>query len=306
MENHGDQTTLSTTDSVVVKSAGAEEETSLQLCLFVAFMLPVCAIIVIGNSLVLIAPLKFPKLRMKQHVFLMNVAVADLATGLLATPIILVTELMPQLMSGFFFCVSRMTIAYTGTVASNLLLLASSVERYVAIHHPFLHEKTCSRKTIGLSCGIIWIYALGMGMSLSLGWNNWSPDILCFVAHVSPFPLTTLTFSQAFLVMTVIGILYARIFNTARKQAKRIAEDNMAAGITTQTSKAGLKAAKVTAMVVLACIVFVLPYVITLYLESIQAHVGAKLNLQRKSNLILRFLFYLRQFCCTSMLPPTP
>ena len=164
MEDNGDQTTLSTTDGVVVNSAGAEEELSLQLYLFMAFMLPVCAIIVIGNSLVLIAPWKFPKLRIKQHVYLMNVAVADLATGLLATPIILLTELRPQLMSEFFFCVSRMTIAYTGTVASNFLLLASSIERYVAIQHPFLHEKTCSRKTIALS-----IMRCHMGLCLSDG-----------------------------------------------------------------------------------------------------------------------------------------
>ena len=290
MEEERGPTTLSTTDNVI-NSAGAEEELSLQVYLFMAFMLPVCAIIVIGNSLVLIAPWKFPKLRMKQHVFLMNVAVADLATGLLATPIILVTELMPQLMSEFFFCVSRMTIAYTCTVASNLLLLASSIERYVAIQHPFLHEKTCSGKTIALSCGVIWVYALAMGMSLSLGWNNWSPDILCFVAHVSPFPLTTLTFCQAFVVMTVIGMLYARIFNTARKQAKRIAEDNMAAGITTQTSKAGLKAAKVTAMVVLAYMICFIPYVTTVYLESIQTHLGPKSPEEVASDFEIPILF---------------
>ena len=271
MEENG--TTLTTIDDVA-NSVGAEEELSLHVYLFIAFMLLVCAIIVIGNSLVLIAPWKFPKLRTKRHVFLINVAVADLATGLLATPIILVTELRPQLTSEFFFCVSRLSIAYTCIVASNFLLLASSIERYVAIHHPFLHEKTCSGKTIALSCGVIWVYALAMGMSLSLGWNNWSPDIRCFVAHVSPFPLMTLTVCQAFVVMTVIGMLYARIFSTALKQAKRIAEDNMTAAMTGKNSRSGLKAAKVTAMVVLAYIICVIPYVITLYLASIQTHLG--------------------------------
>ncbi len=289
MEEDGSPTTIGTTGSVATNNTGSADGLSLYVYLFLAFMLPVCGIIVIGNSLVLIAPWKFPKLRMKQHVFLMNVAVADLATGLLATPIILATELRPQLWEQFFFCVSRMTIAYTSTVASNLLLLASSIERYVAMS--FLHEKTCSGKTMALSCGVIWVYALAMGVSLSLGWNNWSPEILCFVAHVSPFPLTTLTFCQAFVVMTVNGLLYARIFNTARKQAKRIAEDNMAAGITGHTPKAGLKAAKVTAMVVLAYMICLIPYVTTVFLESIQTHLGPKSPEEVASDFEIPILF---------------
>ncbi len=253
-----------------------EEGPTIQVYLFLALMIPVFGIIVIGNSLVLIAPWKFPKLRLKQHVFLMNLAVADLVTGLLATPIKVLIEVNPKVTSQFFFCVARMNIAYTCTLASNALLLAASIERYVAIQHPFLHQKTCSAKTLAASCGIIWLYALVLGMLLSSGWNNWSPEIICFVAHVSPFPLTTLTLCQAFLVMIIIAGLYARIFHTARKQAKRIAEDNRAAGITDQAPKAGLKAAKVTAMVVLAYMSCFIPYVTTVYIEAIHVHLGPK------------------------------
>ncbi len=291
MEEKGGLTTLSTADSIVRNTTEPEEGSSFQVYLFLAFMLPVCVIIVIGNSLVLIAPWKFPKLRMKQHVFLMNVAVADLLTGLLATPIKILIEVNPKVTSQFFFCVARMTIAYTFTVASNLLLLASSIERYVAIQYPFLHAKTCSGKTIALSCGVIWVYALAMGMSISLGWNNWSRDVVCFVAYVSPFPLTTLTFCKAFVVMTVIGVLYTRIFHTARVQGKRIAEDNMAAGITRKPPKAGLKAAKVTGMVVLAYMICFIPYVTTLFLESIQTHLGPKSPEEVASDFEIPILF---------------
>ncbi len=241
---------------------------SLEVYLFLAFMLPVCFVIVAGNSLVLIAPWKFTRLRKKQHVFLMNVAVADLATGLLATPVVLVAELKPLWSTWFFFCVGRITIVYICASASNLLLLAATIERYMAIHHPFSHEKTCTPKVLAISCAVVWLYASAIGVSVSLGWNNWSPDEICFGAHVFPFPLTALTTCQALVVMVVIAGLYARIFHTAQKQARRIAEDNMAAS-NTRVSKSGLKAAKVTAMVVLVYMICFVPYVLTLFLQAL-------------------------------------
>ncbi len=108
----------------------------------------------------LVAPWKFPRLRLKHHVFLMNVAAAD--SGLIATPILLATVLMSK--KGFQLlsvCALRLTIDYTCMVASSLLLLASSIERCVAIQHPLLHGNTCSGKTLAISCGVILGLLLG-------------------------------------------------------------------------------------------------------------------------------------------------
>ncbi len=192
-----DNTTVALNATTATTEDNHDETLSVGVYAFLAFMLPVCFVTVVGNSLVLIAPWKFPRLRKKQHVFLLNVAVADLATGLLGTPVVLITELKPKWSTWFFFCVGRITIVYTCASASNLLLLAASVERYLAIHHPFTHEKTCTAKVLAVSCGVIWLYASAMGASMSLGWNNWSPDEICLGANVFPFPLTALTTCQA-------------------------------------------------------------------------------------------------------------
>ena len=236
--------------------------------LFLGLMLPINCVILLGNSLVLIAPWKFPRLRKKHHVFLINVAVADLATGLLATPIVLIQELKPEWSSWYFFCVGRISIVSVCACASNLLLLAATIERYVAIHYPFYYEKACTSKVLAISCGIIWLYSVSAGASVTLGWNNWSPDELCFIAHVCPFPFVMLAASQISAVMVVMVGLYARIFHTARVQASLIAEENIAISNSRRTT-AGLKAAKVTAMVVVAYMICFIPYIFTWSLASV-------------------------------------
>ncbi len=236
--------------------------------LFLGLMLPVNCVILVGNSLVLIAPWKFPRLRKKHHVFLINVAVADLATGLIATPVVLIQELKAEWSSWYFFCVGRISIVYVCACTSNLLLLAATIERYIAIHYPFYYEKTCTSKALVMSCGIIWLYSMGAGASLSLGWNNWSPDELCFTAHVCPFSFIMLAAAQTLAVMVVIVGLYARIFCTARLQANHIAEENIAVSNIRPTAT-GLKAAKVTAMVIVAYMICFIPYVFTWSLASV-------------------------------------
>ncbi len=244
----------------------SNEPVPLQFYLFLAFMLPVTCVIVVGNSLVLIVLWKFPLFRKRRHVFLMNVAAADLVSGLLSSPIVLITELKRDWRSRFFLCVGRLTIGYTWASVTNLLLLAATIERYIAIHHPFAHEKTCTPRVLAVSCVIIWLYSSTLGASMSLGWNNWSPDEICFISLVFPFPLGILNLSQAFAGMVVYVVLYARIFSTARKQARRIAENNVATLNCGSASTNGIKAAKVTALVVLVYMVCYIPYSFTFLL----------------------------------------
>ena len=251
-----------------LKSTTTTIATKIGPHLFLGLMLPVCCVIIVGNSLVLIAPLKFPRLRKKHHVFLINVAVADLATGLFATPVVMIYELKPEWSSWYFFCVGRITIIYIGACASNVLLLAATVERYIAIHYPFSYEKTCTSKTLAMSCGIIWLYSTCIGGSISIGWNNWSPDEHCFTAHICPFGFIMLTATQILVLLVAIGGLYARIFHTARLQANHIEEDNLAVSNSRRTTT-GLKAAKVTAMVIVAYMVCFIPYVFTCVVGSV-------------------------------------
>ena len=261
MEYENNTTTdLNSTTTTIAPEVGAY--------LFLGLMLPVSCVILIGNSLVLITPWKFPRLGKKHHVFLINIAIADLTTGLLATPVVLIQELKPEWNSWYFFCVGRITIVYVCACASNLLLLAATVERYIAIHYPFYYEKTCTSKVLAMSCGIIWLYSTSVGASVSLGWNNWSPDELCFTAHVCTFSFLMLAASQILAVLVVIVGLYARIFHTARMQANHIEENSIAVSNIRHTTT-GLKAAKVTAMVIVAYMICFIPYVFTCCLASV-------------------------------------
>lgn len=179
----------------------------------------------IGNVSTCIVIARNKSMHTATNYYLFSLAVSDLLLLISGLPaeVYLVWSKYPYIF-GEGFCVLRGLAAECSTNASVLTITAFTVERYVAICHPFLsHTMSKLSRAIKLIL-VIWLIALcfAIPQALQFGIVQLTPEgqdlIICtlknaFIKH--SFELSTLLF---FVVpMTLITVLYALIGLKLRK-----------------------------------------------------------------------------------------
>ncbi|XP_008548422.1 pyrokinin-1 receptor [Microplitis demolitor] len=180
---------------------------------------------IIGNVSTCIVIARIKSMHTATNYYLFSLAVSDLLLLISGLPaeVYLVWSKYPYIF-GEGFCVVRGLAAECSTNASVLTIAAFTVERYIAICHPFLSHTMSKLSRVVKLILVIWLVAMSFAIPQALQFGvieypNISPDVvICtrkspFIKH--SFEIATLLF---FIIpMTLITVLYSMIGLKLRK-----------------------------------------------------------------------------------------
>ncbi|XP_060769068.1 trace amine-associated receptor 13c-like [Neoarius graeffei] len=241
----------------------------LYVCSAAVVLLTVC-----GNLLVIISVFHFKQLHTPTNTLVFSLAVSDFFIGAFVMPPMLIWIIESCWIFGGGVCLYLLLISGFLTIVSVYNIALIAVDRYLALSNPFLYMNHVSvritRVVIVFDWGVVMVYNLAL-----LYFNgNFMNVLLCpgecfyFVNEVWSVIDLVITF---IFPLSIIIILYTRVFVIAKKHASAIRELNNhtrpeTQKITSHSMKSERKAAKVLGILVSVFLVCLLPYYIYRFL----------------------------------------
>ncbi|XP_042251501.1 adenosine A2a receptor b [Thunnus maccoyii] len=201
---------------------------------YIGMELVIACLAVAGNILVCWAVCRNSNLQSITNFFVVSLAVADIAVGLLAIPFAIAISI--GFCACFHGCLFMACFLLVLTQSSIFNLLAVAVDRYIAIKNPLRYN---SLVTVQRAKGIIalcWVLSVGIGLTPMLGWNNSLNSTNCsnsnsscsegmteclFESVVRLDYMVYFNFFGCVLVpLMVMLVIYAHIFMVARHQLR--------------------------------------------------------------------------------------
>lgn len=203
---------------------------------------------VVGNVSTCVVIAKNKSMHTATNYYLFNLAVSDM--------VLLISGLPPEMyriwspdtyVFGEAFCVLQGFAAETSANASILIITAFTVERYLAICHPFLAHATSMLSRVVRYIIAIWIVALALAIpqAIQFGIETETRDgvqmshctvVKTFVEHA--FEISTFVFFVG--PMTLITILYVMIWIRLKK-SKKIAAHRVSTSTVSSSTAEGRK-----------------------------------------------------------------
>nr|XP_054761145.1 histamine H3 receptor-like [Lytechinus pictus] len=137
------------------------------VCLFI----PSTVITVLGNALVLAAYKRDERIRKRgTNTFVLNLAIADLLVGI--TMIIYIPQyITDKWLFGRNFCIIVWAISY---IATDVTVIAISVDRYLMVRNAMKYQIHQSRKLIVLIIIVVWFFCSLVHTSLAFIYSAWT------------------------------------------------------------------------------------------------------------------------------------
>ncbi|XP_053313547.1 adenosine receptor A3 [Spea bombifrons] len=193
---------------------------------------------VLGNIMVIWAVKLNPGLQNTTFYFIVSLAFADLAVGLLVVPLSIILSLGVQ--QHFHACLFMCCLVIILTNASILCLLAIAIDRYLRIKIPIRYKTMITSQQIYLSIVCVWIVSFLMGLVPMFGWNNSSNleeeqmnYLNCTFTSVMSMEFIVYfnTIGWVFLPLMIMLVLYIEIFYLIRKQLKQTTSKTTGKGV---------------------------------------------------------------------------
>ena len=207
----------------------------------------VSLITIVGNVLVLLSFKVNSQLKTVNNYYLLSLAFADLIIGVLSMNLYTTYILMGYWSLGNLACDLWLAVDYVASNASVMNLLVISFDRYFSITRPLTYRAKRTPKRAAIMIGLAWLVSFVL----------WAPPILCwqyFIGERKVDPgecqiqfLTepVITFGTAiaafYIPVSVMTILYCRIYKETQKRTKDLAELQ---GLATQNVLEGTKPQK--------------------------------------------------------------
>ncbi|XP_041477390.1 D(2)-like dopamine receptor [Lytechinus variegatus] len=182
-----------------------------------------------GNALVVVAIYKTRALHTVTNYFIVSLACADLFVSTCIMPFAVVTQsLNGRWLFGQVFCSIWSSLDILCCTASTLNLCAVSVDRYIAITSPLKYHISMTRgRALAIIC-VVWLFSMFLATT-QLIWKQiigQTSEVMpgfeiCPYALDKTFRMYAAS-SSFFIPLTIVIILYARIFRVAYKQARQI------------------------------------------------------------------------------------
>lgn len=247
-------------------------------------------IAVVGNFLLCVTIYKDPyrRLRNTASCLVVNLAVADLLTGLITEPLYAAFEISNFMGTEFrtFYIIGEST-AYVFVNASILSILSLALDRFIAVKYPLSHGQKMDRHRIVTIIVLVWTYSLLFSMLRFMGVPQ---DVFYWLdLHVN----------YTLFGGILIG-LYVSIYCTIKYQ---LAQSLRTQGYNSETRrqpghneietkmKAERKMTKTVFLLMLVAIVCMLPLYIMLHVELLCESCMAKLAVNTMSKLSEPILF---------------
>ncbi|KAM8915496.1 adenosine receptor A1 isoform 1-T1 [Spinachia spinachia] len=254
---------------------------------------------VVGNVLVVLAVCVNRALRNTTFCFIVSLAVADIAVGVLVIPLAIILSV--GFKTQFYTCLFLSCLLLIITQSSILSLLAIAIDRCLRVKIPTRYSTVVTQRRACVAVCLCWILSFLAGLVPMIGWNKRhaqgnlsnSTDIVCkFTAVMKMDYMVYFNFFGWVVVpLSAMIALYAEIFRVIRRQLNRRAEATCDGERYYQKE---LKLAKSLALVVLLFAVCWLPIHImncidffcpdcdvpgsTMYAGIFMSHVNSALN----------------------------
>nr|XP_010306466.1 PREDICTED: adenosine receptor A3 [Balearica regulorum gibbericeps] len=128
---------------------------------------------VVGNALVIWAVQLNPALQKITTFYIVSLALTDIATGILVTPLAVMVSLGVIIHS---YCMCCLMLIFSHAFILSPLTIA--VSRYLRVKLPTRYRAAVMKKRICVVLGLCWLVSVLVGLVTMLGWNqhtgNWS------------------------------------------------------------------------------------------------------------------------------------
>lgn len=200
---------------------------------YIGLELVIASLAVAGNVLVCWAVCLNSNLQSNTNFFVVSLAVADIAVGLLAIPFAI--TISTGFCANFFGCLFIACFVLILTQSSIFSLLAIAVDRYIAIKNPLRYNCLVTGHRAKGIIALCWMLSVGIGLTPMLGWNRGlnatSPvstkrcpeglTVCLFEGVVNMDYMVYFNFFGCVLVpLLVMLVIYASIFMAARRQLR--------------------------------------------------------------------------------------
>ncbi|KAL2082747.1 hypothetical protein ACEWY4_022565 [Coilia grayii] len=190
----------------------------------------VSLITIVGNILVMVSFKVNSQLKTVNNYYLLSLAFADFIIGVFSMNLYTSYILMGTWTLGNLACDLWLALDYVASNASVMNLLVISFDRYFSITRPLTYRAKRTPKRAGIMIGMAWLVSFVL----------WAPPILCWQYFVGErtvpsdqcqiqfFSEPVITFGTAiaafYIPVSVMTILYCRIYKETEKRTKDLAE----------------------------------------------------------------------------------
>ncbi|XP_019902620.1 muscarinic acetylcholine receptor M1 isoform X2 [Esox lucius] len=200
-----------------------------QVVLIILFTGLLSLVTIIGNILVVVSFKVNRQLKTVNNYFLLSLAVADLIIGVISMNLYTTYIIMGHWALGNWACDLWLAIDYVASNASVMNLLVISFDRYFSITRPLTYRAKRTTRRAGLMIGLAWFVSLVLWAPAILFWQYFVgertvPPDKCYIQFLSEPIITFCTAMAAFyLPVTIMSILYWRIYRETQKRAQELA-----------------------------------------------------------------------------------
>lgn len=230
---------------------------------YIALEVTIAVLSIVGNVLVCWAVAINSTLKNATNYFLVSLAVADIAVGLLAIPFAITISI--GLQTDFHSCLFFACFVLVLTQSSIFSLLAVAIDRYLAIKIPLRYKSLVTGKRARTIIAVFWILSFGIGLTPLMGWNCLEADcgggdgistqnrtVSCLFEKV--VTMTYMVYFNFFgcvlLPLLIMLGIYIKIFMVARKQLRQIELKCVGADNSRTTLQKEVNAAKSLSIIV--------------------------------------------------------
>ena len=222
--------------------------------------------ILAGNLLVVLAVIKFRKLRTSLNMFVASLAVSDMLVAFPTIPLYVIYYVKGDVLRNFkYLCLTRYAFVVASMSGSIISLTFVSFDRYVAVLHPMHYPSIMTKRRVQLMLFGIWSYCVTFSVMPYAGVNIWQQNVPCEYFRILPkwYTFFTVPFVMAVCLILSVG-MYLVVFRVAKKHQERMRLVNVNSARKRKSKRRQVekdtRTAKVMAFVLLLFVVFWFPF----------------------------------------------
>ncbi|KAJ8379954.1 hypothetical protein SKAU_G00007320 [Synaphobranchus kaupii] len=187
---------------------------------------------VLGNILVILSVVCHRHLRTVTHFLIVNLAVADLMLSSTVLPFSATLEILGYWVFGRTFCSIWAAMDVLCCTASIMSLCMISVDRYIGVSYPLRYPTIVTKRRGLLALVCMWVFSITISIGPVFGWKKDTPenDTTCGITEEPAYVIFSAVCSF-YLPLTVILVMYCRVFSVARRETRSLKEGHKTEGV---------------------------------------------------------------------------